>query len=315
MGFLLKTYGPLSTSRFGRSRSRPATARTAHPPSHRPARISGHPQPWPIQAGQGRGQGVTTWRTMPVPRPTRWASGIGMLPHRQAGAAVRGLTLSASGGGGRCRPPGPDDPMSYPFGPGSRGRCARRLGRRREGIPRTWHTGTTARRSTARLVGHDPAVVHRLVPVLTEDGEVDPGEVGTGPGAPDDVGHLQDPLVGQQGVAIAHPDDPGEALDPRGGEILGLDPNQRGAVGDEPGAQFAADRRVHGQHAMADDPEQQGLEDVPRCRPLDPERDVAGLLARQPGRVPAGDLEGDLRAELPAPTTRTPPCWSWEGLR
>jgi hypothetical protein len=36
---------------------------------------------------------------MPVPRPTRWASGIGMLAHRQAGAAVGGLTLRASGGG------------------------------------------------------------------------------------------------------------------------------------------------------------------------------------------------------------------------
>jgi hypothetical protein len=45
---------------------------------------------------------------------------------------------------------------------------------------------------------------------------------------------------------------------------------------------------------MADDPEQQGLEDIPRRRALDAERDMAGLLARQPGRVPAGDLEGDL---------------------
>jgi hypothetical protein len=45
---------------------------------------------------------------------------------------------------------------------------------------------------------------------------------------------------------------------------------------------------------MADDPEQQGLEDVPRRRALDPERHMAGLLARQPGRVSAGDLEGDL---------------------
>jgi hypothetical protein len=66
---------------------------------------------------------------------------------------------------------------------------------------------------------------------------------------------------------------------------------------------------------MADDPEQQGLEDVPRRRPLDPERDVAGLLARQPGRVPAGDLEGDLGSRVACPTTRTPPSWSWEGLR
>jgi hypothetical protein len=45
---------------------------------------------------------------------------------------------------------------------------------------------------------------------------------------------------------------------------------------------------------MPDDPEQHGLEDEPSRRTLDPERDMAGLLACQPGRVPAGDLQGDL---------------------
>jgi len=137
-------------------------------------------------------------------------------------------------------------------------------------------------------------MVHRLVLAVTEDREVDPGEVGTGSGAPDDVGHLEDPLVGQQGPAVAHPHDPGEAPDPGGGEVLGLYPDQRGGVEDEPGAHPAADRRLHGEHAMADDPEQQGLVVIPRRRALDAERDMAGLLARQPGRVPAGDLEGDL---------------------
>jgi len=110
-------------------------------------------------------------------------------------------------------------------------------------------------------------VVQRFV--VPEDGEVDPGEVGPGPGAPDDVGHLKGALAVQQGVPVAHPGDPGDA-------------------------HLAADRCVHGQHVVADDPEQQGLDDETCGRALDAERDMAGFSAGQPGRVPCGDLGGDL---------------------
>jgi hypothetical protein len=86
---------------------------------------------------------------------------------------------------------------------------------------------------------------------------------------------------------------PGDALDSGGGQVLGPGPDERRGVGHEPWAHLAADRGVHGQHAVANDPEQQGLDDKPCRRALDAERDMAGLPSCQPGRVPSGNL-GDL---------------------
>jgi hypothetical protein len=62
-----------------------------------------------------------------------------------------------------------------------------------------------------RLVGDDPAVVHRLLAVLPEDRQVDPREVGAEPGAPDHIGHVEDAFVLQKREPVSNPYHPRDA--------------------------------------------------------------------------------------------------------
>src|SRR6266511_3213110 len=86
----------------------------------------------------------------------------------------------------------------------------------------------------AWLVVDDPATMDRLSPIVLEDGEIDPREVGSEPRAPDDVADVKNSLILQHGEAVPDADHAGDALDPGSGEILGPDPDQRGSPGDEP---------------------------------------------------------------------------------
>jgi hypothetical protein len=50
-----------------------------------------------------------------------------------------------------------------------------------------------------------------------------------------------------------------DAFDPGGGDVLGLDPDERHAVGNELRASLAADRRVCGQHSVEQEPQHPGM--------------------------------------------------------
>ena len=154
----------------------------------------------------------------------------------------------------------------------------------------------------------------RLI-LLAEDGQVDPGEVGPEPRAPDHVRRLEDAVVLEQRQPAPHAHDPRDAFDAGGGDVFGLHPDERRAVGEELRAHLSADRRAHGQDAVADDPEHQRQEDEPcRCA-LDAEGDVAALLPREPRRVLLRPLDGDLGAGVPDSDDEHRPSWSCEGFR
>jgi hypothetical protein len=62
-----------------------------------------------------------------------------------------------------------------------------------------------------------------------EDGEVDPGEVGTEPRAPDDVRRPRMPSFSRSGSPPRTPTMRGDAFDADGGEIFGLHADERRA--------------------------------------------------------------------------------------
>jgi hypothetical protein len=149
----------------------------------------------------------------------------------------------------------------------------------------------------AGLVADDPAPLERFAP-LSQHRQVDPGEAVVEPAAPDDVGHLQDPAVLEQRHPVAGPDDLGGPLDAGGGEVAGPDPDQRHASAGELGPQLAAQRRAGGQHPVEHHPEHQADEEEPGRGAVDAEGDLADVPSRQPGPVPGGELEGDLRPRV-----------------
>src|SRR6266542_2254116 len=124
-----------------------------------------------------------------------------------------------------------------------------------------------------RLAGDDPALVRRLVPA--DGGQVDPREVVLEPGAPDDVGHLQDAPVLEHRQPVLDAGDPGDALDPGGVDVTWPDPDERRALGDDPRPDLPAERGPVRQDAVEEDTEGQSLQDQPRREALDAERDVA----------------------------------------
>lgn len=73
-------------------------------------------------------------------------------------------------------------------------------------------------------------------PPVFEDGEGDPVEPGSEPGALDDVAYLCYLFVLEQRQPITHADDPGNPLDACGNEIFGFGPDQRAVVGKDLGA-------------------------------------------------------------------------------
>ena len=150
------------------------------------------------------------------------------------------------------------------------------------------------------LVGDDAAAMDRLdrLVFIAEDRQVDPGEVGPEPRAPDDVRRFEDAAVLEQRQPALRADHARNPLDARGHDVLGLDADERRAVGEELWAHPAADRRAHREHAVADEPEQQRQEDELRGRALDAEGDVTALLSREPGRVLLDDFDGDLAARV-----------------
>lgn len=121
-----------------------------------------------------------------------------------------------------------------------------------------------------RFSADDPALVLWLY-LVCEDGQVNPGEVGTEPRAPDDIGHLQGPLILEDREPVSHANDLGDSFDPGSGEVLGFDSYDRSGVTEESGSHSASDRGVHGEHAVkhqhhqrhSDTPPDRGVEDTP----------------------------------------------------
>ena len=74
--------------------------------------------------------------------------------------------------------------------------------------------------------------------IVPQDRQVDPSEVGSEPGAPDDVRHVQHPAVLEQRQTVLDPGDPGDTFDADGCEVLRPDPDQRIAVGEEFGREL-----------------------------------------------------------------------------
>jgi len=106
----------------------------------------------------------------------------------------------------------------------------------------------------AGLAGDHPALLQRPA-VVAEDRQVDPAEVWPEPGAPDHVRHLEDAPVRQQRGAVPDAGHPRHPLDPGGGDVLRLDPDQRPAVGQDLRPQLAAWSGPHAQHVRPDEEE------------------------------------------------------------
>ena len=112
------------------------------------------------------------------------------------------------------------------------------------------------------------------------------------PRAPDHIRHVEDAAVLQHGQPVPHAHGPGDPLDPGSGQVLGLDPDQRHAMGKQLRAHLAAHRRVHGQHAMEDEPETRGKKNRPAMPSMRNGRWPVSLPDSQSGDQarPQGDL-------------------------
>ena len=75
---------------------------------------------------------------------------------------------------------------------------------------------------------HHAALVDRLI--FTEDGQVNPGKIGTETSTPDHVCHVHDASVLQKRLPVAHADCPRKTLNVGVGDVFRLDPNQRHPV-------------------------------------------------------------------------------------
>src|SRR6266508_4042440 len=81
----------------------PLTSRATPIVTARPARVRGHPQAWPIQAGHGILHDAMSCRRIPTSRPTRWVCGSGTLPHRHAEVLPTQPPLGGLSHGTNCR--------------------------------------------------------------------------------------------------------------------------------------------------------------------------------------------------------------------
>src|SRR5215218_2968823 len=147
----------------------------------------------------------------------------------------------------------------------------------------------------ARLSNHDAAFVQGAS-VLTEDGEIDPGELLPKPCAPDYVRHIKDASVLEHWAAVLYADGPRHLLDSGGGEVLQLDADERRAMGDKPGLSLPPNRRFQRQHVMADEPHYG--EEEPRHSGSVTDRDLSRGLAREVCGMRSGHLESDLRSRV-----------------
>src|SRR6266545_4881551 len=134
---------------------------------------------------------------------------------------------------------------------------------------------------------------------LVESREVDPREVMVEAGAPDDVCHVEDATVLQQGQSVANAGDPRDALDSDGCEVLRLHPDQRRRARGELRTDLAPDRRPPRQYAVAEKPEHR------QCEPGREASMANGDLTRGPSRerdrVRPRELEGNLGARVAQP--------------
>jgi hypothetical protein len=101
----------------------------------------------------------------------------------------------------------------------------------------------------SRLVADDPGLVAGL-PVLVEDRELDSGEAGVIPGAPDDVCNIQDAAVPEEGLAVAHASDAGHPLHAGRGEPPGLRADERRAAMEHRRSCLPPDGRTHREHSV-----------------------------------------------------------------
>src|SRR5215217_7928630 len=130
--------------------------------------------------------------------------------------------------------------------------------------------------------------------VLTEDGEIDPGELLPEPCAPDHIRHVQDASVLEHWATVLYADDPRHLLDSGGDEVLQLDADERRAMGDELGLNLSADGRPQCQYVMTDEPHYG--EEEPRRNGSVTDGELSRGLAGQVCGMRAGHLESDLRS-------------------
>ena len=180
-------------------------------------------------------------------------------------------------------------------------------------VTTTWRRGRAGRRN--RVPARWPRCRARASALWSrEDGEVDPREVRAEPRAPDDVGHLEDPLSSSRGQPVPHADGAGDALDAGRGDVRGLDPDERRALSEHLRAHLAADRRP----TVSTWWPTNRTQGAPRgsAPPPSMRKGHMGLTPGEPRRCALGATSRAISApELPVPTTRTPPFWSCDGFR
>ena len=137
--------------------------------------------------------------------------------------------------------------------------------------------GESAEEQPRRLGHHAPHLDRPAV--RTEDGQVDPVEHLTEPGAPDHGGDVELSIL-QHRPSVPDAGDPAEdPLDPPGRQVLALHPDHRAAVEPDLLHLLAAHGRPAGDQVRAD--EQERRPEQPRAPVVQPDRQLAGVPAGQ----------------------------------
>src|SRR5918994_6602739 len=140
-----------------------------------------------------------------------------------------------------------------------------------------------------------PALVERLLG--TQYREVDPGESRVESRAPDHVGDLCRTAVLELWQPVLDTGDSRNPFHSKGGEVSGLDSDQRFTGGDPLGTGLLADRSLGCQHPVKDDPADERHQDA-GGNTLGPEGNGTRVRSREQDLVGPGQLDGDLGARV-----------------
>ena len=237
-------------------------------------------------AGITTSSGSSSRRAAMIRVPTL-AHRADVMPARESRASVEGRSDALPDDAGDCL----RDPLRIPAHP-----MHHRRGRRVE--------EGESQEIEPWLAWHDAALVPGLV--LVEDRQVDPGVIRIEARAPHDVRDLENATVLEERQPVPNADRPRNTLHPRGGEILGLRPDEGHAVGQHLRTHLPAQRRLHRQHAGRKAPRSTRSASSVARPALDAER-TCPVPCRTPGRMVTCQLERDLGrrvAGLPRPARR-----------
>src|SRR5687767_14778690 len=148
------------------------------------------------------------------------------------------------------------------------------------------------------FVGGDAALVARLA-VGFEDRHVDPREAVSKPGAPDHVRDVEHASVLEHWQAVHHPSHLRYSLNARSEQLFRLHTDKRSTLRENLAADTASDRRSDRQQAVEHEAEDEPHEEEASGQPMDAERHVSGVPARDPRWMLANHLDGDLGARVP----------------